>query len=177
MVKDLGVRIREATPADVDTVVAILIASKESSFPHLVDDHDRNASFWVDRWRRYISEGSSAQMSCGDGFVFLAEADGRAVGFAAYHHTRRLGTDAELESIYVLKEAQGRGVGTALLGVIVGRLRAEGSRTLCVGYDPRNPYKRFYLKHGAVEINPHWAVWRELKWEVPRPIPGPGEFL
>jgi GNAT superfamily N-acetyltransferase len=155
-------QIREATESDVATIVAILIASKESSFPDLIDDHDRNAPFWANRWRRYISDGSTAQMSRGDGFAFLVETAGRAVGFAAYHHTIRHDTDAELESIYVLKEAQGRGLGTQLLREIASRLHADGSRTMCVGYDPRNPYKRFYLKNGAVEISPHWAVWGDL---------------
>jgi GNAT superfamily N-acetyltransferase len=161
-VPDATFRIRDATPADAGTLVHILIASKEASFPELVSDHDRNARFWTDRWKDYLTTGSRAQMSRGDGFAFLAEWNGRAVGFAAYHHTRRHDADAELESIYVLKELQRRGLGTELLSVIGGRLREEGSRSLCVGYDPRNPYKSFYLKHGAVEIGPYWAVWRDL---------------
>jgi GNAT superfamily N-acetyltransferase len=162
-VRALTFRIRVATPEDAGALAAILIASKEASFPELIDDHDRNAPFWTDRWKGYLTTGSRAQMSRGDGFAFLAELNGRAVGFAAYHHTRRHGTDAELESIYVLKEAQRRGLGTELLRLIAGRLREDGSRSLCVGYDPRNPYKSFYLKHGALEIEPHWAVWRDVR--------------
>jgi GNAT superfamily N-acetyltransferase len=158
----MNLSIREATPADADTLVAILIASKESSFPYLLDAHDRDVPFWTDRWRSYLVEGSRAQLSCGDGFVVFAEIGSSPLGFAAYHHTTRHGTDAELQSIYILKDAQGRGLGTALLRVVSGRLYADGSRSMCVGYDYRNPYQRFYLKHGAVAINPHWAVWRDL---------------
>jgi GNAT superfamily N-acetyltransferase len=154
--------IRDATPADTDTLVAILIATKEGSFPDLVDDHDRDVRFWTDRWRGYLTQGSSAQMSRGDGFALLAEIGDRPVGFAAYHHTSRHGADAELQAIFVRTEAQGQGVGTELLRLIGGRLHAEGSRTMCVGYDPRNPYSRFYRKHGAVEISPHWALWRDV---------------
>jgi GNAT superfamily N-acetyltransferase len=101
-------------------------------------------------------------MASGDGFAFVAEQDGRVVGFAAYHHTRRHETQAELQAIYVLNDAQGQGVGTALLRLIAGRLVEEGTRTMCVGYDPRNGYKRFYFKHGANEIDPHWAVWNDV---------------
>jgi GNAT superfamily N-acetyltransferase len=154
--------IREASPTDAEAIVAVLIASKEASFPDLVDEHDRNGPFWTNRWRSYLAEGSRAQMSRGDGFALVAEVGSRAVGFAAFHHTARHGTDAELESIYLLKEAQGSGLGSELLRRIAVRLRADGSRSMCVGYNPRNPYKRFYLKHGAIEINPHWAVWRDL---------------
>jgi GNAT superfamily N-acetyltransferase len=142
--------------------VRVLIRTKEESLAGLTNDHDRNFDFWHDRWRRYIEHGSSAQKALGDGFTILAESAGRLIGFAAYHHTRRWGCDAELESLYVLLSHQGRGVGTTLLREIVGRLRAEGSRSLCVGYSPHNPYKRFYSKHGAVEINPHWAAWCRL---------------
>ncbi|HXY19374.1 MAG TPA: GNAT family N-acetyltransferase [Gemmatimonadales bacterium] len=158
----MSIEIRPATPADAEAIAAVRTASRERSLPELVDAHDRDAGFWTERWRRYIERGSAAQHARGDGWAFVAEADDGPVGFAAYHHTARHGCDAELESIYVLREAQGRGVGTALLWRIGERLVGEGSRSLCVGYDPRNPYKRFYLKHGAVEINPHWAAWRDL---------------
>ena len=155
--------IREATASDADAIVAVLIASKMGSFPQLIDDHDRDVSFWTNRWRSYLTIGSRAQMSRGDGFALIALADGKPIGFAAYHHTTRHGTDAELESLYILPEAQGLGLGTRLLRLVATRLQTDGSRSMCVGYDHRNPYRGFYLKHGAVEINPHWAWWREIR--------------
>jgi GNAT superfamily N-acetyltransferase len=167
-------QIRRATASDTDTVVTILIASKEASFPDTVDAHDRDVQFWTDRWRGYIADGSQARQSAGDGWVFLAEVGGGPVGYVAYHHTTRHGTDAELQNIYVLKEMQGRGIGTHLLGVVAHRLHADGSRTMCVGYDSDSPYKRFYLKHGAVETKPGspWAIWPDvgrLAARLPRP--------
>jgi GNAT superfamily N-acetyltransferase len=170
----LAPHVRRAAADDAGTVVRILIASKAASFPDTTDDHDRDVEFWIRRWRGYLTAGSRAQQSLGDGWVFLAEEDGSAVGYAAYHHTTRLGTDAELQNIYVLKEAQGRGIGTCLLGVVAHRLEADGSRTMCVGYDAVSPYSRFYLKHGAVEIAPGapWAVWHDvgaLAARLPRP--------
>ena len=97
--------IRRATALDTDTIVRILIASKEASFPDTIDDHDRDVDFWASRWRGYITNGSKAQQSLGDGWVFLAERYGAPVGYIAYHHTKRHGADAELQNIYVLKEA------------------------------------------------------------------------
>jgi GNAT superfamily N-acetyltransferase len=168
--------LRQATADDVDTIVGILIASKEASFPDTTDDHDRDRAFWTSRWRGYLTRGSAAQQSLGDGWVFLADADGRAVGYIAYHHTRRHGADAELQNIYVLKDAQRQGVGTRLLAVIAHRLRADGSRTMCVGYDTNSPYTRFYFKHGAAEISPGapWAMWRDIPALAARlPAPDP----
>jgi GNAT superfamily N-acetyltransferase len=166
--------IRRANVADVDTVVRILIDSKEASFPETIDDHDRDVPFWTRRWSGYISSGSRARQSRGDGWVFLAEVDGVPVGYVAYHHTTRHGTDAELQNIYVLKDQQGRGVGAHLLGVVAHRLHADGSRMMCVGHDADSPYKRFYMKYGAVETEPGspWAIWHDvgaLASRLPRP--------
>lgn len=160
-------KIRIASADDVGQIVDIYVAAKTASIPELVEDYDRDVAFLRTRWYNYITSGSRAQMAAGDGFTFIAEDDDRPVGYAAYHHTRRHGAQAELQSIYVLKEAQGRGVGTGLLQVIAGRLVDEGSTTMCVGYDPRNPYRRFYVKHGAVEINPHWSMWPDVRVIVP----------
>jgi GNAT superfamily N-acetyltransferase len=156
------VQLRDARPEDAAEMVRVLIRTKEESFPAPIDPHDLDFDFWHDRWQRYLSEGSRAQKSLGDGFAILAEIEGRLLGFAGYHHTRRWDCDAELESIYVRLSRQGGGIGTRLLQEIFRRLGADGSRSLCVGYSPANPYKRFYSKHGAIEINPHWAVWRRL---------------
>jgi GNAT superfamily N-acetyltransferase len=156
-----------ATVDDVEDIVRILIATKVASLPGLIDDHDRDIAFWTNRWRSYIQEGSRAQMATGDGFAVIAEVENAPVGFAAYHHTRRHDTQAELQSIYVRKEAQGSGIGTLLLRFIATRLHDEGTTTMCVGYDPRNPYKRFYLKQGAIEISPHWAMWQDVSRIIP----------
>jgi len=170
--------IRLASVEDTDTVVRILISSKEASFPDTIDDHDRDVAFWTERWQGYIAHGSKAQKSRGDGWVFIAEVEGIAVGYVAYHHTTRHNTDAELQNIYVLKEWQGRGIGTHLLGVVAHRLRADGSQNMCVGYDEASPYKRFYMKYGAVEIEPGspWAIWPDVS-ELARRLPKPADDL
>ena len=171
-------QIRRATVRDTDTVVSILIASKIASFPDTVDEHDRDVAFWTRRWRGYITSGSRAQQSLGDGWVFLAELDGVPVGYVAYHHTKRLGTDAELQNIYLLKNAQRQGIGTRLLGVVAHRLRADGSRTMCVGFDAGSPYTRFYFKHGAEETAPGapWAIWHDVSALAAR-LPQPQDEL
>ena len=158
----MALQIRIASADDVAEIVGIYVATKVASIPELVEDYDHDLPFLTNRWRTYLCEGSRAQMATGDSFTFIAEVEGQPVGFAAYHHTRRHNTHAELQSIYVRKEAQGCGVGTQLLRMIAVRLIEEGSATMCVGYDPRNPYRRFYLKHGAVEINPYWSFWPDV---------------
>jgi hypothetical protein len=64
-----------------------------------------------------------------------------------------------LQSLYVLKEYQNLGVGAALLFHVAKDLLALGKHSMCVGFDPANPYKRFYFKHGAEPLGEHWAIW------------------
>jgi GNAT superfamily N-acetyltransferase len=166
--------LRRATLGDVGTIVRILIASKEASFPGAIDDHDRDVEFWTRRWRDYVVRGSIPLQLFGDGWVYLAEVEGCPVAYVAYHHTKRLGTDAELQNIYVLKEWQRKGIGSHLLGVVAHRLLADGSRTMCVGFDSDSPYKHFYMKLGAIETEPGapWAIWSavgDLAARLPRP--------
>ncbi len=170
--------IRRATPDDTDTVVRILIAAKEASSPDTIDGHDRDVTFWTRRWRGYFKHGSGARQSRGAGWVFLAEVGGQPIGYVAYHHTSRHGTDAELQNIYILKEWQRRGIGACLLGTVAHRLHADGSRTMCVGYDADSPYKRFYFKYGAVEMQPGsaWAIWPDLG-ALAAALPRPPEAL
>jgi ribosomal protein S18 acetylase RimI-like enzyme len=76
--------------------------------------------------------------------VWLAEEDGRLLGFLAIRRSRR--DDREvLESLYVEPDAQNRGVGTALLDKAKA-LRPDG---LYLWVFQRNEgARRFYERHG-----------------------------
>jgi hypothetical protein len=60
-----------------------------------------------------------------------------------------------------VRSGPGAGVGTSRTAAW---LHADGSRTMCVGYDSASPYTRFYQKHGAVETGPGspWAIWLDV---------------
>jgi L-amino acid N-acyltransferase YncA len=93
---------------------------------------------------------------------------------AAHGGRNRDGTDAELQNIYVLEEWQRKGIGAHLLGVVAHRLQADGSRSMCVGFDANSQYKQFYMKYGAVETEPGspWAIWHDtcaLAARLPKP--------
>jgi len=71
--------------------------------------------------------------------VWVAEADGRIVGFAAL-------SDSMLEHMYVHPEAQNRGVGTALLDQ--ARQRRPNGFRLWV-FQKNEGARRFYERHGC----------------------------
>jgi GNAT superfamily N-acetyltransferase len=100
--------------------------------------------------------------------VWLAEAEGRAVGMVAMvsHETR-----AELEPIVVAPDWRGRGVGEALARVVLAAARARGDRQLITQPVARNERAlRFFHGLGfdalghleliAQLTSPEEQVWR-----------------
>jgi len=166
-------RIRRAEAADATAIAETYLSAKRLSLPELLIDRDYDLAFQVQRWTSYIVDGSRAQFAKGDGWVFLAEAEGAVVGYVAWHSTSRHGVEAELQSLYVLKEFQNIGVGSTLLIHAAGDVLDHDLRSMCVGFDPANPYKQFYFKHGALPLGEHWAVWRDVSAIVPTDSLGP----
>ncbi|MGD0438045.1 MAG: GNAT family N-acetyltransferase [Bryobacteraceae bacterium] len=114
------------------------------------------------RWDGYVRRIHHPRHALEPRILFASVADGFLVGYIAGHFSRRHDTEGELQSIYVLKEFQGRGIGTALLTRLAEWFVGNKRRCVCVGINPKNPYKRFYDKHGARAINAHWLVWDDI---------------
>jgi GNAT superfamily N-acetyltransferase len=76
--------------------------------------------------------------------VWVAEEDGRLVGFLGIEASRNLGGAAVLEKIYVEPAAQNRGVGSALLDK-AKQLRPD---ELYLWVFQKNPARRLYERHG-----------------------------
>jgi GNAT superfamily N-acetyltransferase len=87
--------------------------------------------------------------------VFVAELDGEIVGFAGGGAIREplLDYDAELFAIYLLKQAQGRGIGMALLRALAGSLRDRGLSRMMAWVLASNTSGEFYAKTGASLIS------------------------
>ena len=106
--------------------------------------------WWAIRSARY-----RAWLAEDDAFALIAEAGGAPVGYAlvTFH-----GTDdshatgerfAELQSLAVLEEARGAGVGTELLHEVYRQVRAAGAREMVIGVLATNePAMRLYEREG-----------------------------
>ena len=71
--------------------------------------------------------------------------------------------EAEIQSFYVLREHQRKGVGSILLLALVEWLVSASVSRLCVGIAAENPYRSFYVKHGASYLNEHWMYWTDIR--------------
>lgn len=94
-----------------------------------------------ERWRGWLSIPTTA--------VHVAERDGEVVGFTSAgpaFEGAPAGYEAEIYAIYVLRKAQGEGLGRRLFDA---SREATGGRALVVWALERNPWRRFYEKLGG----------------------------
>jgi GNAT superfamily N-acetyltransferase len=124
------VLIRLAGSDDIDTIADVFLASREglTFLPRLHTDTET---------RHWIRTEMVPQHE-----VWVADEEGEVVGFAAL-------SDDLLGHLYVRPEAQGRGVGTALLGLVKAE-RPAGFRFWV--FQRNDGARRFYERHGCAVV-------------------------
>jgi GNAT superfamily N-acetyltransferase len=121
---------RRARPEDADAVADVFLATRAAAMPYLPDLHTPEET------RAWIRD-----VVLGEHDVHVAEMDGAVAGFLA------LGAET-VEHLYVRPELQGRGIGTALLG-LAKALRGDGFRLWV--FQRNAGARRFYERH-ALEL-------------------------
>ena len=154
------IEFREAGLEDIDEIATVESDTKRES--ELAEPAIYDVQRLRSRWEGYLRRLSHPEQAEGPRIVFAATINGQMVGFLAGHFSHRYGTEGELQSIHVLKDFQGRGIGAELLKRLAAWFITRQRRTICVGIDPTNPYKPFYEKCGASTVNPHWLVWDDI---------------
>jgi GNAT superfamily N-acetyltransferase len=135
--------VRTATPEDAEAACAVI---RRSIVECCIEDHHGDSALlaaWLanktpDRVRTWIVSG--------DAFAVVAEFDGSVVGFAM------LTPQAEISLCYVVPEAQGFGVGRAM----VAALETEAARRSLVELSLRSTQTAhpFYLRLGFFDSGP-----------------------
>lgn len=95
--------------------------------------------------------------------VLIATIDDQFAGYISGQLTTRFGCDGELQWLNVAEPFQRQGVADTLIKELLTWFKAEGAKTICVNVAPENLIARkVYAKHGAVQLNEHWLIWREV---------------
>jgi GNAT superfamily N-acetyltransferase len=137
--------IRAATEHDAVAISHVHVYSWRTTYAGIVPDEylaTLNETERVPLWREWLA--------C-DINVYIADLDGEVVGFISGGPVREAVEiyDAELFAIYLLQEAQGQGIGTALLRELAGSLLREGFASMIVWVLEKNPSRCFYVKSSA----------------------------
>ncbi|MDE1171897.1 MAG: GNAT family N-acetyltransferase [Verrucomicrobium sp.] len=139
--------IRRAAVSDAAAIARLHVASWRTTYAGIVDAaylDSLNETARVPGWEEQLKNPA---LDC-----LVAEDAGKLLGFSVGGPIREplAGYGAELYAIYLLREAQGRGVGRALFGETVAALRARGFQGVAAWVMRRNPARVFYERMGGV---------------------------
>ena len=120
--------------------------------------------YWRVRISRYLDRELHPQQALLPRVIYVALEGDSLVGFIAGHLTRRYACDGELEWINVIRERRGSVVASELLRLLAAWFAKQKASRICVDVDPANTTaRRFYMRHGADNLNEHWLVWNDIK--------------
>lgn len=120
--------------------------------------------YWEARIRGYMECEIFPQKALKPRMTYVATERDLVVALIAGHLTQRHGCDGELEWIDVVPERRGRGIATGLLEGLAKWFVEQKALKICVDVQPANrAARRFYVRHGAEELNPHWMIWKDIR--------------
>lgn len=142
-------RIREAGPADAAAIAQVHVASWRTTYTGIVSD-DYLAALSPEPRERYWST-VLADPHHREAVVVAEDDTGRVVAFASGGPNRESDPDydSELYAIYLLREHQGQGIGSALARAVASRLIETKRRSMLVWVLAANPSRRFYEALGG----------------------------
>jgi GNAT superfamily N-acetyltransferase len=135
--------VRRAEPADARAIAEVHVRTWQAAYRHAFPAEVLDGLSVDERatgWQKRVTE---------DMALWVAEAGGRVVGFAAAGPSRTEGGSAELFAIYVLPEAWGAGAGPGLMAAAKEWFAQEGYATAMLWVLADNPRaRRFYEREG-----------------------------
>lgn len=139
------ISIRAATPGDAGAIARVHVESWRTTYAGIVPDAylaGLDEALRAQLWREWL-DGETA--------VLVAERGTEVVGFAHAGKIREPveSSDAELYSLYLLRAAQGKGIGLALLTRMADLLVKQGFRSMAVWVLERNRSREFYERNGG----------------------------
>ena len=162
LIGEIWMNIFIANETDIKELAQVEIESKKQSLAECIEDYEIDFPSRINRWKTYF-KGQSPQTSKPDRVTLKAvNNDDKIIGYLSGHLTTRFNLDAEIQSFYILKTEQKKGIGTMLLKEFTKWLEKKNAKSLCVGFKPENKYKSFYLKHGGQYLNEHWIIWNDI---------------
>jgi hypothetical protein len=147
--------IRAATAADVPAIAAVHVAGWREMYTDLIGAAAANSQTEADRAAQWAVRFADAERPSG---LFVAcHPAGEVCGFVACGRARdpALGTDGEFHAIYLLRRAQGRGLGRGLMATAAGAMRQRGMRSGGLWVLTANTHARGFYRHiGGSERGP-----------------------
>ena len=137
--------IRAAVQADAHAIAHVHVESWRTTYAGILPEAylaGLDQTLRTTLWQEWLA---------GSTVIFVAERHGKVVGFAHSGPNREPNDncDAELYALYLLKEEQGIGIGTALLRATAAELAARNFKGMTVWVLEQNRSRIFYERMGA----------------------------
>jgi len=145
------IEIRRANESDLAAIAHVLVATWQTTFRGLLSDRFLDGVSFKHQYERHsriMAEQKAAY------FVAAHAATNEVVGFAngGPNRHREYPCDGELYAIYILRECQGRGIGTRLFHALAEQLFQSGLSSMIVWVLGNNPNCGFYECMGGRAI-------------------------
>jgi len=145
-------KIREAQLSDIPAMARIRALEWETE------------EYWNRRIRAYVAGELDPKFALKLRINYVCYENDLLVGFIAGHLTTRHGCQGELEWINVIREKRGSGAASGLIRVLAKWFVAQNALRVCVDVEPSNTIaRRFYARHGAEHLKPHWMAWNDIR--------------
>jgi phosphinothricin acetyltransferase len=156
----IGVAIRLARPADVDAILQI----HNDAIAH-------STALWTETPQTREETLAWLEEHLHDASIVVAEVDGQFAGYAAYGPWRaKDGYRYTVEnSVYVVGDRQGLGVGTKLMTSLIDSARRAGMHVMVAGIEATNAgsirlHERLGFEHAGTlrEVGTKFGRWLDL---------------
>jgi GNAT superfamily N-acetyltransferase len=140
------INVREACLFDAEAIAAVRNETWQSAYRGIIADEYLDAMSLDDATARFAKGLASL-----DEHFFVAEIDGKVIGFSVCGAERERGISAlgEIYAIYVLPGMQRSGAGRLLMGASVRKLKALGFTSMLLWSLAANPSNGFYEHMGG----------------------------
>ncbi|MFV8328025.1 GNAT family N-acetyltransferase [Flavobacterium sp. ZS1P14] len=138
------VTIKEASIADLNTIQEIAYKSWPETYGTILSQDQIH--YMLDLW--YTKDVLIDNMTHKKHFFILAFDESVCLGFASYEHNYLNKKITRLHKIYLLPEAQGKGVGKLLIDTVENLAREDHSDFISLNVNKFNKAFAFYQKIG-----------------------------
>ena len=156
-------QIRDAVDSDLDAIARVQAGTMVAS-DYYADAVDEESEYQRIHSRvvGYFAGTHNPSYSLPERTVLVATHDDQIIGLAAGHRSMRMGCTGELQWMFVLPRWQRQGIGADLLRPLRQWFKVHRSTKVIVDAPPENPYRAFYLKHGAIPLDEYWLYWEDI---------------
>lgn len=135
--------IREACVDDLEIISSIAYRTWPATYGNILSVEQLNYMLAL----FYSAEALTANIENGHQF-FLAMEDSKACGFLGMEHNYKQNGHSHIHKIYVLPDAQGKGIGRLLLHEAFILAKSAASDAITLNVNRSNPARNFYEKLG-----------------------------